>query len=102
MKHNCKIKDNSLNITVREIEPTRINKIGRTLVNIKQRFNKAFNVPQRTRIVRLSSHIVEVGQKENKTIKKLDKNIIVEHKYFEGKQILKVKTDINLKCLMPL
>lgn len=95
---NCKIKDNSLNITVREIEPNRINKLGRTLVNLKQRFNKAFNVPQRTRIVRVSNHTVKVGQKE----KKLEKNIIVEHRYFEGKQILKVKTDINLKCLMPL
>lgn len=98
MIHNCKIKDNSLNITVREIEPNRINKLGRTLVNLKQRFNKAFNVPQRTRIVRVSNHTAKVGQKE----KKLEKNIIVEHKYFEGKQVLKVKTDINLKCLMPL
>lgn len=98
MKHNCKIKDNSLNITVREIEPNRINKLGRALVNLKQRFNKAFNVPQRTRIVRVSNHTAKVGQKE----KKLEKNIIVEHRYFEGKQVLKVKTDINLKCLMPL
>jgi hypothetical protein len=102
MKHNCKIKDNSLNITVREIEPTRINKIGRNMVTVKQWIKTTFKLPNRTRVVRLSNHVVEVGQKENKTVKKLDKSIIIEYRYYEGKQILKTKTDINLKCLLPL
>lgn len=93
---NCKIKDNSLNITVHTAELTKINKIGRTIVNIKQCLKQAFNVPDRTRIIKLSNHLATGGKKD------LDKAILCEIHHFKGKQIIKVKTDINRKFLKAL
>lgn len=110
MKHNCKIKDSSLSFELKTVEPTRINKLGRALVNTKQFFKRAFNMPDRIRIIRVSNHFVEVGKKDLKTegkaepqyIFKLSKNILTEIRYFGGKQTIRVKTDINNRCLKPL
>lgn len=96
MKHNCKIKDNSLNITVHTKELNKINKLGRTIVNIKQRLRKAFNVPDRVRIVRLSNHLSGGAKKD------LEKGIVCEIHSYKGKQTIKVKTDIRNRFKKPL
>lgn len=90
---NCKIKDNSLNITVKTIEPTRINKLGRALVNIKQLYKKALNMPDRTRIVRVSNHLGMAGKKD------LTNNILTEIRTYKNKQTIRVKTDIQQRFL---
>jgi len=102
MKQNCKIKDSSLSFELKTVELTKINKLGRTLVNIKQRLRKLINAPDRVRIVKLSNHIVEVGQKENKTVKQLNKNILTEISSFKGKQTIIVRTDIQTRFKHPL
>lgn len=96
MKQNCKIKDNSLELELKTVEPTRINKLGRTLVNLKQYFKRLVNVPDRVRVVKISNHL-SGGAKKN-----LEKSIIVEHRYYKGKQTIRVKTDTPIKCLLPL
>jgi hypothetical protein len=96
MKHNCKIKDNSLNITVHTKELTKINKLSRTIVNIKQRLRKLINAPDRVRIIKLSNHIAGAGKKD------LNKAILTEINSYKGKQVIKVRTDINSRMLKPL
>jgi len=93
---NCKIKDNSLNITVHTAELTKINKIGRTIVNIKQRLRKVVNAPDRTRIITLSGHLSGGAKKD------LNKAILTEIHHYKGKQVIKVKTDINSRMLKQL
>lgn len=83
MVQNCKIKDNSLNLTVKTVEPIRINKLGRALVNTKQWFKRTLNMPDRTRIVRVPNHIA--GAKE------LNANIVTEIRYYKNKQVINVK-----------
>ncbi len=97
MKQNCKIKDNSLNITVHTKELTKINKLGRTIVNIKQCLRKLVNAPDRTRIIRLSNHLSYSPHKKN-----LEKGIITEINSYKGKQIIKVRTDIQTRFKHPL
>lgn len=96
MIHNCKIKDNSLNITVHTKELTKINKLGRTIVNIKQRLRKLINAPDRVRIVKLSNHLSGGAKKD------LNKAILTEINSYSGKQVIKVRTDINNRMLKPL
>jgi hypothetical protein len=96
MKQNCKIKDNSLNITVREIKPTRINKLGRALVNLKQRLKTFANVPQRVRVVKLSNYIAGAGKKN------LESNTITEIRTYKNKQTVKVKAEIQTRFLNPI
>jgi len=86
-KH-CKIKDSSINF---ELNTIKVNKIGRTIVNVKQFFKRLVNAPQRTKIVRVSNHIS--GAKE------LKHNILTEIKCFKGKQIINVKTNIDNRFL---
>lgn len=87
MKH-CKIKDSSTNF---QVSTLKINKIGRTLVGVKQFFKRLVNAPQRTRIVRISNHIS--GAKELKT------NILTEIRCYKNKQIIEVKTNIDNRFL---
>jgi|GEM_PF-5186743 len=96
MKHNCKIKDSSLSFELKTIKLTKINKLGRTIVNIKQCLKRAFNVPDRTRIIRLSNHLATGGKKD------LNKAILTEIHHYKGKQIIKVKTDIQTRFKHPL
>lgn len=93
---NCKIKDNSLNLELKTIEPTRINKIGRTIVNIKQRLRKLINAPDRVRIVKLSNHLSSGGKKD------LKHPILTEINSYKGKQVIKVRTDIQTRFKHPL
>ena len=96
MKQNCKIKDNSLNITVHTKELSRINKLGRTIVNIKQRFKKLANVPDRVRIVKLSNHLSGGGKKD------LKHPIMTEINSYSGKQTIKVRTEIKNRFKYPI
>lgn len=96
MKHNCKIKDSTLNLTIKTVELNKINKVGRTIVELKQRLRKAFNVPDRVRIVRLSNHLSYGAKKD------LEKSITTEINTYKGKQTIKVKTDIDSKFLKPI
>lgn len=96
MKQNCKIKDNSLNLTVKTVELTKINKIGRTIVNIKQRLRKLINAPDIVRIIKLSNHIATAGKKD------LTKDILTEINSYKGKQTIKVRTDIQPRFKHPI
>lgn len=93
---NCKIKDNSLNLELKTVELNKINKLGRTIVNIKQRLRKLINAPDRVRIVKLSNHLSGGGKKD------LKHPILTEINSYKGKQTIKVRTDINRRMLKPL
>jgi len=93
---NCKIKDSSLNITVHTKELTKINKLGRAIVNIKQCLRKLVNAPDRTRIIKLSNHLATGGKKD------LNKAILTEIHHYKGKQIIKVRTDIRNRFNKPI
>jgi hypothetical protein len=96
MKQNCKIKDSSLSFELKTAELTKINKLGRALVNTKQWFKRLVNMPDRTRIVRVSNHLGTAGKKD------LEKSILTEIRTYKNKQTIRVKTDINNRCLKPL
>jgi hypothetical protein len=93
MKHNCKIKDSSLNFELKTVELTRINKLSRTMVLIKQRLKTLINVPQRVKVIKLSNHIAGAGKKD------LESNTITEIRYYKNKQTVKVKADIQQRFL---
>lgn len=100
MKHittsYCKIKDSSLNLELKTVEPSKINKLGRTIVNIRQSLRKLANVPDRVRVVKLSNHLSGGGKKD------LTKAILTEINHFKGKQVIKTKTEINNRFLKPI
>jgi len=93
---NCKIKDSSLSFELKIVELTKINKLGRTIVNIKQCLRKLVNAPDRTRIIKLSNHLSGGAKKD------LTKPILCEIHHYKGKQIIKVKTDIQTRFKHPL
>ena len=93
---NCKVKDSSLSFELKTVELTKINKVGRTIVNIKPRLRKLINVPDRVRIVKLSNHLSGGVKKD------LTKGILTEINSYKGKQVIKVRTDINSRMLKPL
>ncbi len=96
MKHNCKIKDSSLNLELKTVEPSKINKLGRTIVNIRQSLRKTFNITDKPRVIRISGHLSGGAKKD------LNHNIITEVKRLKDKQVITVRTDINSRFKRPI
>lgn len=78
-------------------------KFYRRLLTVRRVLNHLLRVPQRSQIVRVQERVAKVGINNNTTEvcfwKKLDRNIIMEHKKFKNKVILTTKTDINTRYL---
>lgn len=81
---------------LKTVELTKINKLGRTIVKIKQRLRKALNITDKPRVIRISGHLSGGAKKD------LNHNIITEIKRLKGKQVITVRTDINNRMLKPL
>lgn len=94
--HNCKIKDISLNLELKTIELNKINKLSRTIVNIKKCIRKVINAPDRVKIIKLSNHSGGEAKKD------LTKDILTEINFYKGKQVIKVRTDINRRMLQQI
>lgn len=87
----CKVKEGFKLIV---FKPSKISQVVRTIVKVRTFFKKAINKPNRYVIYNLSDK--KAGKKE------LTTNIVIEKLYFEGKQVIKVKTNIDNVFLKPI
>lgn len=94
---------NSAEKTVSELIIQPKIKIYRRIVTLRKVVNQVLRIPQKTKIIRIPERVAKTNiQNTAQEVfywKKLNKNIIVEHKKFKNKEIISVKTDIETKFL---
>jgi thioredoxin-related protein len=81
-------------------------KLYKRVLTFRRLANRILRIPQKTQFIRIPERVAKTNfqhaEEELFYWKKLDKNIIVEHKKFKNKQVITVKTDINYRFLKPI
>jgi hypothetical protein len=95
MPHNCKAVPI---ITVVVREQTKTSKALRKVVRFKQYVYNVLNIPRKTEVKKLSDK--KAGEFLRK--KDLTTNIVTEHRHYKKVVKITVKTDINLRYLLPI
>lgn len=81
---------------IKTLQPTKVNKVSRSIVNGISFIKTTLKVPERHSIIRLKDHEALYGKKS------LTKSIVTELKTYKGVQTISVKTDIHFRCLCKL
>lgn len=97
---------NKASKTVSELLKTPEIRFYRRILTFRRLANQILRMPQKKQIVRIQERTAKASfeNTENEVFywKKLDKNIIAEHRKFKNKHIISVKTDINYRFLIPI
>ena len=88
---NCRVREG---FKIKVIKPSKTSEVARTIINVRKFIRKALNTPNRYQVYNLSNH--KFGEKELKA------NIAIEKLFYDKKQVINVKTNVETVFLKPI